>query len=80
VIDRKSWESASIFAVIQQAGKIDLEEMFQVFNMGVGLIVVAPADEGSKILATIQEQGIAGWVMGEIGPCSSSDAKLTYSN
>jgi phosphoribosylformylglycinamidine cyclo-ligase len=80
VIDRKSWKPASIFAVIQQAGKIDLEEMFQVFNMGVGLIVVAPSDEASKILETIQEQGMAGWVMGEIGPSSSSDAKLTYSN
>ncbi len=80
VIDRKSWEPASIFAVIQQAGKIDVEEMFQVFNMGVGLMVVAPSDEVSKILGTIQEQGMAGWVMGEIGPSSSSDAKLTYSN
>jgi phosphoribosylformylglycinamidine cyclo-ligase len=79
VIDRKSWEPPSIFAIIQQAGKIDLEEMFRVFNMGVGLIVVAPSDEASKILATIQEQGMAGWVMGEIGPCSSSDNKLTYS-
>ena len=79
VIDRTSWEPASIFAVIQQAGKIDLEEMFQVFNMGVGLIVVASSDEASKILATIQEQGMVGWMMGEIGPCSSSDAKLTYS-
>jgi len=80
VIDRKSWVPASIFAVIQQAGKIDLKEMFQVFNMGVGLIVVASSNETSKILTTIQEQGMAGWVMGEIGPCSSSDTKLTYSN
>jgi phosphoribosylformylglycinamidine cyclo-ligase len=79
VINRKSWDPPSIFAIIQQAGKIDLEEMFRVFNMGVGLIVVAPSDEASKILATIQEQGMAGWVMGEIGPCSSSDNKLTYS-
>ena len=79
VIDRKSWEPPSIFAIIQQAGKIDLEEMFRVFNMGVGLIVVAPSDEASKILATIQEQGMAGWVMGKIGACSSSDNKLTYS-
>jgi len=79
VIDRKSWAPASIFALIQQAGKINLEEMFQVFNMGVGFIVVAPSEETSKILATIQEQGMAGWVMGEIGPHSSSIAKLTYS-
>ena len=80
MIDRKNWEASPVFAVIQQAGKIDQEEMFQVFNMGVGLIVVAPSDETSKILATIQDRGMAGWVMGEIGPCSSSDAKLTYSS
>jgi phosphoribosylformylglycinamidine cyclo-ligase len=79
VIDRKSWELPSVFNVIQQAGNIDQEEMFKVFNMGVGLIVVAPSDEATKILETIQGQGMAGWVMGEIGPSSSSDAKLTYS-
>ena len=80
VIDRKNWDPPSVFDVIQQAGKIDQEEMFQVFNMGVGLIVVAPSDKAGQILETIQGQGMAGWVIGEIGPCSSSDAKLTYSN
>ena len=80
MIDRKNWEVSPVFAVIQEAGKIDQEEMFQVFNMGVGLIVVAPSDETSKILTTIQDRGMAGWVMGEIGLCSSSDAKLTYSS
>ena len=80
VIDRKSWEPTLIFSLIQQVGKIDVEEMFQVFNMGVGLIVVAPSDEAPQILETIQEQGMAGWVMGEIASNSSSDAKLTYSN
>ena len=79
VIDRKSWKPAPIFAVIQQAGNIEQEEMFQVFNMGVGLIVVAPANEAGKILATIQEQGLAGWVLGKIDPCSSPNSKLTYS-
>jgi phosphoribosylformylglycinamidine cyclo-ligase len=79
VIDRKNWDPPSLFNVIQQAGNIEREEMFQVFNMGVGLIVVAPFDKASQILETIQGQGMAGWVIGEIGPCSSSDAKLTYS-
>jgi phosphoribosylformylglycinamidine cyclo-ligase len=79
VIDRKSWEPGSIFKVIQQAGNIEQEEMFQVFNMGVGLIIVAQSDEASQIVETIQGQGMTGWVMGEIGPCSPSDTKLTYS-
>lgn len=78
-IDRKSWESPSIFTVIQQAGNIAQEEMFRVFNMGVGLMIVAPADEVTKIIETIQAQKMAGWVVGEIQPRSPSDAKLLYS-
>ncbi len=79
-IARMSWTTPSIFTVIQQAGNIDQEEMFRVFNMGIGLIVVAPSDEAANILAVIQEQGLAGWAIGEIRSCSSSDTKLTYSN
>ena len=79
VINRKSWEPPSIFTVIQQAGTIEQEEMFQVFNMGVGLVIVAPAAETSTILQTIQGQGMTGWVMGEICPSSSGEIKLTYS-
>ncbi len=80
VIDRASWQPLSLFKVIQQAGKIDQEEMFKVFNMGVGLIVVAPSNQVDMILKTIQEQGIAGWVMGEICPLRSSQSQLTYSS
>ena len=80
IIDRKSWEPPSLFNVIQQAGKIDQEEMFKVFNMGVGLVIVATSEEAASIMGTIQEQGMAGWVIGEVGSCSSSDPKLTYSN
>jgi phosphoribosylformylglycinamidine cyclo-ligase len=79
MINRKSWEPAPVFAVIQEAGKIDQKEMFQVFNMGVGLIIVAPSEEAAKILEIIQGQGMAGWPMGEIGPCFPSGVKLTYS-
>jgi phosphoribosylformylglycinamidine cyclo-ligase len=79
-IDRTSWTPPSIFNVIQQAGSIDRGEMFTVFNMGIGLIVVAHSDEAANILEVIQEQGLAGWAIGEIVSCSSSDAKFTYSN
>ena len=79
VINRKSWDPLPVFSVIQEAGKIDHEEMFQVFNMGVGLIIVAPSDETEKILENIQRQRMAGWVMGEIRPRPSSENKLSFS-
>ena len=78
VIDQKSWHPSPIFRVIQIAGKIEQEEMFNVFNMGVGLVIVAASHEADKIVATIQEQGMAGWVMGNIASSSSSESKLTY--
>ncbi len=44
------WEMPAIFRLIQQTGKISLEEMRNVFNLGIGLIaVVSPDDEGRII-------------------------------
>jgi phosphoribosylformylglycinamidine cyclo-ligase len=73
VIHRNTWKSPPLFAVLQEAGAIDQEEMFRVFNMGIGLVVVAPAEESSRIVTTIQEQGMSGWVIGEIRHRSSSE-------
>lgn len=78
VIDRNTWEPPSLFTVLQQAGGVDQEEMFRVFNMGVGLVVVAPPEESSRIIGIIQEQGMTGWVIGDIRDRPSSELKLAY--
>lgn len=45
VIDTGSWKVPPIFKLIESGGKIDREEMYQVFNMGVGMtVVVRPKD------------------------------------
>lgn len=45
VIDTKSWRVPKIFQILQANGKIDRMEMFQVFNMGIGMVaIVAPQD------------------------------------
>jgi phosphoribosylformylglycinamidine cyclo-ligase len=41
VIETKRWKVSRIFQILQQNGKIDLREMYQVFNMGVGMVVIA---------------------------------------
>ena len=78
IIDRTSWEAPALFSVLQQAGSIDQEEMFRVFNMGIGLVVVGPPEESSRILGIIQEQGMTGRVIGEIRDRSASEPKLSY--
>ncbi|SEG22870.1 phosphoribosylformylglycinamidine cyclo-ligase [Bryocella elongata] len=44
-IDVHAWEPQAIFAMMQKLGELDREEMHKVFNMGVGLAVIAPAGQ-----------------------------------
>lgn len=49
VIDRKTWKPQPIFTLLEKLGALDAEEMHRVFNMGVGLVLVAPAGEQAKL-------------------------------
>ena len=48
-IEWETWEMPAIFRLIQQTGKISLEEMRNVFNLGIGLIAVVSPDDVNKI-------------------------------
>src|SRR4029077_7726164 len=53
VIDMKSWKVPHIFQILQQNGKVDPREMYQVFNMGIGMVAVVAgkdADRGTPVL------------------------------
>jgi phosphoribosylformylglycinamidine cyclo-ligase len=49
VIDPRSWKVPAIFGIIGRGGNVDPLEMYQVFNMGIGMVLVVPGKEGSKI-------------------------------
>jgi phosphoribosylformylglycinamidine cyclo-ligase len=40
VINTEAWRKPAIFQIIEQGGQVDREEMFQVFNMGIGMAVI----------------------------------------
>jgi phosphoribosylformylglycinamidine cyclo-ligase len=54
VIEKKSWEVPPIFRIIQQAGNIDEDEMFHVFNMGIGMVIIAPPFYADAIVRRIK--------------------------
>ena len=41
-IDRTAWEVPTIFKFIERQGKVDHDEMYRVFNMGVGYVLIIP--------------------------------------
>jgi len=66
VVDVASWEIPEVFAAIGKAGDVGQAEMFRVFNMGVGLIVVADPEDVIAIIQSARIAGVTAWVVGEI--------------
>ena len=65
-VDPDSWELPPLFRTLQEAGGITTGEMRDVFNLGVGLIAVLPADAVAAAQAAASDDGVVTWVMGEI--------------
>ena len=50
-LDRSSWQVPSIFELIQKRGSIKDEEMYHVFNMGIGMVAICGQKTADKILS-----------------------------
>lgn len=61
-IYRDSYEVPEIFKFIEEKGKIDHDEMYQIFNMGVGLAVIVDDADKEKVLDLIDDSFILGEV------------------
>jgi phosphoribosylformylglycinamidine cyclo-ligase len=53
LIDPRSWKVPAIFGIIGKGGNVDPLEMYQVFNMGIGMVFVIPGKEGGRIAKII---------------------------
>jgi phosphoribosylformylglycinamidine cyclo-ligase len=62
---RDSWPIPPLFQLIQRAGQIDAAEMAHVFNLGLGMLVVTPADQADSALQALGEGWLVGAVMAE---------------
>ena len=50
-----SWGFLPIFKVLEEQGKIKHEEMYQIFNMGLGMVLAVAPDEVENVLSTLPE-------------------------
>ena len=66
-IYRDFYEVPEIFKFIEEEGKIDHDEMYQVFNMGVGLAVIVDDADKEKVLDLIDDAFILGEVTDQEG-------------
>ena len=73
VIDRSAVKVLPIFDLIAKTGNIPERDMFNTYNMGVGMSIVVPAAEVEKALEILSANGETAYVIGEI---ITSDEKV----
>ena len=66
VIETGSWQTPVIFSYLQERGGVLTEEMYRVFNMGIGLVLIVPPAYSEKILQIANKSILIGQV--EHGP------------
>ena len=66
VLERASWRREAIFDWLQKQGKVSDEEMYRVFNCGIGMTLqMAPAD-ADRAIAALRKSGQEALVIGEV--------------
>lgn len=73
-IERTSWDIPPLFRIIQGQGDVEEREMFQVFNMGVGMVVACSPEHENEFRRSVPDA----WVMGEVIQDTDTDQRVVF--
>lgn len=74
-IDTKAFPRPKIFDFIQQKGKIENQEMYNVFNMGIGFVMAVDPKDVQKVKDALQAIGETSYVIGEVTDSGEVDVQ-----
>jgi phosphoribosylformylglycinamidine cyclo-ligase len=66
VIKKGSWDMLPIFRIIAEKSGVPDEELYQVFNMGIGMVAIVSVEKANDVLKFIRAQKHVAWLIGEV--------------
>ncbi len=63
----RAWAMPPIFQLIQQRGNVDQNEMYRVFNMGIGMVIICSPQDAEQVTKDLPEAKIVGEVVKQVG-------------
>ena len=66
VIKKGSWDMLPIFQIIAEKSGVPDDELYQVFNMGIGMVAIVSAEKAGAVLKFIRAQKHDAWIIGEV--------------
>jgi phosphoribosylformylglycinamidine cyclo-ligase len=78
VIKKGTWTIHPIFDIIQKIGDVDQMEMFRVFNMGIGMMIIVSEEDSKEILDRLEFLGEKAYEVGIIGNRKEDEERVTF--
>jgi len=66
LINEGSWEILPVFGMLEKYGRIDHREMFNIFNMGIGMVIALPESDAPRAIEILASHGEKATVIGRI--------------
>jgi phosphoribosylformylglycinamidine cyclo-ligase len=66
VLERKAWRNEAVFEWLQKAGRVVDQEMYRVFNCGIGMTVQVAPQDADRAVTILREAGQEALVIGEV--------------
>ena len=76
VVERASWDLPGVFEWIQKNGNIADDEMLNTFNCGMGMVLVAAAEDAPAIVENLEAQGEKVWLAGRIEKAETGSERV----
>jgi phosphoribosylformylglycinamidine cyclo-ligase len=67
-IEYGSWPILPIFKLLQQSGNVSNNDMFRTFNMGIGMVLIVPAEQADEAIRLAEENGEKAYRLGTVTP------------
>ncbi|MDL2314475.1 phosphoribosylformylglycinamidine cyclo-ligase [Desulfovibrio sp. OttesenSCG-928-C14] len=65
-ISFQAWEKSPVFEWLRDQGRLSWEEMLQIFNCGIGFVLILPENQAEKALARLKAEQTPAWLIGKI--------------
>jgi len=66
IIDKNSWPTPDIFNYLQETGPVEEKEMFKVFNMGIGFVLIVAPDFADSVISKLTKYGEKVYKIGKV--------------
>jgi phosphoribosylformylglycinamidine cyclo-ligase len=78
VILKNSWDIPPVFTIMKNIGNIDDSEMYRVFNMGIGMMVVAPEKVAAEVIERLDKFGEKAYAIGFIEKRDKEQSSVSF--